>query len=249
MKRYTPEDYIAGFSIDCVVFSFHDQKLHVLLLKLKGMEKWALPGGFLRWDENVDDAAARILEERTGLTDIFLKQFHLFGDLSRDDRRHVKRMADLNIISDEQVKWFDSRFISMGYYALVKHFMIDALHADFSSISCDWYPMEEIPSLMLDHREILDTALKTLQIHINMHPIGLNLLPEEFTMPELQSLYEAILNKSLDRRNFQRKILGLGLLEKTRKRQTGEAHKAPWLYRFLPEEYDRALLEGFSRGF
>lgn len=247
--KYSADTHIPGFSIDCVLFSFHDQQLQVLLLKLKSLDLYALPGGFLRKDEETDEAAMRILGERTGLSDIYLHQFHLFSSVNRHDNGHVDKMLEKKVIREEDRSWFDQRFITLGYYALVNYTRIDRLHADFASESCDWHPLSEAPELMLDHSDILRRAHRTLKEHLNSYPVGQNLLPEEFTMPELQALYEAILGRPLDRRNFQRKMLGLGVLERRGKRKTGEAHKAPWQYSFEPIAYARALEEGLAKGF
>jgi 8-oxo-dGTP diphosphatase len=143
--------------------------------------------------------------------------------------------------------WLLQRFVSIGYYALVEFSQVTPTPDELSS-NCDWYDLQTIPPLMMDHTHILNKALETLQQHINRQPIGYNLLPLKFTMPELQKLYEAILGKQLDRRNFQRKILSYGILKKLKEVKTGVAHKAPFLYSFDLKKYNEALKNGLGGG-
>ncbi|MCA6079090.1 NUDIX hydrolase [Fulvivirga sedimenti] len=248
MASFSDEKYHPGLSVDCVIFGFNSNVLKVLLLKLKGTDTWALPGGFVKSSENVDDAAIRVLRERTGLEDIFLRQFQLFGSLERHDRAHTEKMIEKGIINKADIPWFNQRFVTLGYYALVEYSKVNEPTADYISEFCQWYPIDEVPELMLDHSQILARAYEELKEQVSNHPVGLNLMPAQFTMPELQSLYETILGKSLDRRNFQRKMLSYGILRKTGKRQNGKAHKAPWLYEFDEENYASALQADNYRG-
>lgn len=139
--------------------------------------------------------------------------------------------------------WNKQRFISIGYYALVDVENVD-LQVDDISQACEWIPVETLPNLMMDHQEIVAEALKTLRRQLNEKPIGLNLLPDQFTMPELQKLYEAILGQALNRGNFYRKMLRYGILEKLEDTRKGGAHKSADLYRFNPEKYHQVLEEG-----
>ncbi len=249
MSSFPFNEYHPGLSVDCVIFGFNQNALKVLLLKLKGMDTWALPGGFVKAAETVDQAAIRVLQERTGLENIFLRQFQLFGGLDRHDPDHVEKMIANGIVLPEDREWFNQRFVTLGYYSLVEYSKVNQPSPDYISESCQWFPMDEVPPLMLDHANILNNAYEVLKEQVNNQPLGINLMPKRFTMPELQSLYETILNKSLDRRNFQRKMLSYGILKKTVKRKTGEAHKAPWLYEFDHENYLNALSNGHYRGF
>lgn len=235
--------YHPGLSVDCVIFGFHDHQLKVLLLKMKQMDAWSLPGGFVRIEESVDDAALRVLHRRTGLENIFLKQFYLFGNLARNISGHAADLVARGVISPTQQAWFEQRFVTLGYYALVEYSKATPRPDDISE-RCEWVAIESLPALMLDHQEILQKALTTLRTQLHYLPIGHNLLPEKFTMPELQSLYEAILGFSLDRRNFQRKMLGYGILTRLDERKKGGAHKAPFLYSFDREAYEKALNNG-----
>lgn len=237
-----------GFSIDCVIFGFHENELKILLLKLKNVEKWALPGGFVHKDKDVDTEAARVLKQRTGLEDIFLRQFHLFGDVDRNEPEHTGQMVANEIIPPELQGWFEQRFVTVGYYALVEYSRVQTPQADYTSEHCGWYRLNELPNLMLDHRKIAAKAHDTLKRELNYQPIGLNLLPEQFTMPELQALYETVLEKKLDRRNFRRKMLNYNILTPTDQHRTGLGHKAPLLYQFDAEKYHQAMLGGLNSG-
>ncbi len=232
--------YLRHLSVDCVIFGFHENELKVLLIRWKD-GPWCLPGGFVKKEESIDTSASRILEERTGLDDIFLQQFHIFGDPHRE-----KNKKDFN--SKLKGSWIMDRFVTVGYYALVEYSKVNP-EPDWLSDECEWWDIHSIPSLVYDHNAILDKALEVLRFSLNDHPIGYNLLPEKFTMPELQRLYETILDKEIDRRNFQKKILSLDILVRLEERKTGGAHKAPYLYRFDKRKYDRALKEGLTGGF
>jgi ADP-ribose pyrophosphatase YjhB (NUDIX family) len=239
--------FLAHISLDCVVFGFHENQLKVLLMKLKGREEWGLPGGFVGKEETAEFAAGRVLKERTGLDHIFLQQFHVFSDPGRGDQ--LKAVESLNKAMEGRidVNWFKQRFISIGFYALVEFSQVHPT-PDPISDDCQWWDLKELGTLMLDHNMILQKALETLRLQLNYQPIGYNLLPSAFTMPELQRLYEAILGRKLDRRNFHRKITAYDILKKLNERRSGVAHKAPDLYSFDLEKYHQALKEGLRGG-
>ena len=239
--------FLPSISVDCVIFGFHNNELKVLLLKMKQAGVYALPGGFILKGEPADTAAIRVLKERTGLDNIFLQQFYTFGEPDRSDKKlHANLMKKEGIVVDK-TNWLLQRFISIGYYALVDFSAVSPKH-DALSITCDWHTLDAVTTLMMDHNFILSKALQTLQQQISYLPIGYNLLPLKFTMPELQKLYETILNKSLDRRNFQRRILSYSIIQKLTEVKTGVAHKAPFLYSFIEEKYNQALKNGLSGG-
>lgn len=237
------ELYLDHISIDCVVFGFHEGQMKVLMLKSKNEEGWQLPGGFIRKEEPIDVAANRILATRTGIDEIFLQQFHVFGD---PDRNKLHNEMYEGWIPREQ-NFFAHRFISIGYYALVDFFNATPTPDVFSE-TCTWRDLDDLPVFLLDHELIFKTALDTLRLQLSYQPIGYNLMPKEFTMPELQKLYETILGKKLDRRNFQRRILAFGILNKLSQTRKGGAHKAPYLYSFDLENYQAALKEGLKSG-
>lgn len=239
--------YIPSLSVDCVIFGFHENQLKVLLLKIKGTDGWLLPGGFIKKNEHTDVAATRVLSERTGLSEIFLKQFHLFGAPDRSDKKfHENRLKKEGFIPDKS-HWLLQRFITIGYYALVEFSTVNPSVDDLSD-SCTWCDLHNLPILMMDHGIIIQKALETVRQQIGYQPIGYNLLPEKFTMPELQKLYETILDRQLDRRNFQRKIMGYGILKKLKDVKKGVAHKAPFMYMFDVKKYNKALKDGLSGG-
>ena len=239
--------------IDCVILGYDGRQLKVLLLKWKYEEVWSLPGGYIHLSEDLDEAAHRILEERTGLGDIFLKQFHTFGSAQRMHKNHSGEVAALKRIMKKiplkdkewDFEWFIKRFVTTGYFALV-YLETTKPMPDFFSERCEWTALSEVPKLLADHNQILDTALEYLRRQLNYLPIGMSLLPEKFTMQDLQKLYEVILGKPLVRSNFQRKILKLGILIRHEKLMTGAANKAPYLYSFHRERYREVVRNGIG---
>lgn len=223
--------FIPQLSVDCVIFGFHDNQLKVLLLKMRGIELWALPGGYVEQDEDTDAAALHVLKDRTGLTDIYLEQFRVFGRANRSTGQHTRSILEENEILLPDSHWVFGRFVSIGYYALVDFSKAIPKAGDFTEL-CEWFDIKQLPELAFDHQEIIDKALETLQLMLDYKLVGFNLLAETFTMNELQSVYETILGTSLRRNNFQRKILNMDILERLEKKFTGAANKAPYLYRF-----------------
>ncbi|UUW08683.1 NUDIX domain-containing protein [Flavobacterium plurextorum] len=238
-SKTAKEEYLPHLSIDCVVFGYNRDNLKVLLVKLKDQDLWSLPGGYIKKNEATDHAAKRILADRTGADDIYLQQFKVFAGLNRSEGFFFNYNDDL---------WHKQRFISLGFYALADYLKVNPVPDIFSS-SCQWTDIDALPLMMMDHREILDKALLTVRKELNYKPIGYNLLPLEFTMPELQRLYEIILGKKLNRGNFYRKMIGYDILDKMDEpRMEGKAHKAPNLYKFNNYKYINALQNGFKEG-
>ncbi|RYG28142.1 MAG: NUDIX domain-containing protein [Chitinophagaceae bacterium] len=223
-------------SIDCVIFGFDRQHIKVLLLRTKNQDLWGLPGGYVLKTESTDDAAHRVLHDRTGVKDIYLQQFATFGATHRSESFFASFPNDL---------WHKQRFVSIGYFALVNYAEVIPFPDSFSD-ACEWCDVQDLPPLMMDHRVIIDRALDSLRKQINYEPIGINLLGEKFTMPELQKLYEIILGKTLNRGNFYRKIIRFDILEKLDESRKGGAHKSPILYRFDAEKYTAALATGLQ---
>ncbi len=241
------ENLIPSLSVDCVIFGFHDNQLKVLLLKHRHRDMWALPGGFIGKQEAPDAAAYRVLKDRTGLNEIFLQQFHVFGDPERTDKEfHLSDFKKDGIKVDEN-HWILQRFVTIGYYALVEFSKVNPTPVS-NAEECAWWDISNLPTLILDHNKILDKALTTLRFQLNFQPIGYNLLAEKFTMPELQKLYETLLDKKLDRRNFQRKMISFGILRRLNETRKGVAHKSPYLYSFNLKKYNDALHEGLNAG-
>ena len=216
----------AAVTVDCVVFGLDDEDLKVLLIRrdLPPFEdKWALPGGFVRLDETLDEAARRELQEETSLERVFLEQLYTFGGIDRDPRERV---------------------ITVAYYALVR-LSDHRVQAATDARDAVWFAMDDLPSLAFDHDQILETAHQRLQGKVRYQPIGFELLPPKFTLTQLQKLYEIVLGRVLDKRNFRKKIQGMGILEELDEVEKDVAHRAARLYRFDKKEYGRMVKQGF----
>lgn len=223
--------FLPGLAVDAVIFGFSGGQLKILLLEYKNTGLFALPGGFIRKQEDMNDAAIRIVKERTGLRHIYLEQFYTFGNLARFNKKPLQQIMKGKGLVYDNDHWLLRRFVSVGYYALIDYTKAIPV-PDALSDSCNWYDLHKLPTLMLDHQTIVNKALETLRAELDRKLIGFNLLPDTFTMAELQSLFETVLDQKLLRTSFQRKMLSLGILEKVDKKWTGGAHKAPYLYRF-----------------
>jgi ADP-ribose pyrophosphatase YjhB (NUDIX family) len=223
--------FVPHVAVDCVIFGFHDAELKLLLLKWKNADVWALPGGPVGRRESLDDAAHRVLRDRTGLRRVHLRQFHAFGGLARREA-DGRRLFTANGVEAPRHLWLFHRIVSVGYYALVD-FRTARPTSDFLADACAWWPIDTRPSLGFDHDEIVARALDALRASLDVPGTGANLLPERFTMPELQRLHEAIQGRTLDRRNFQKRMLERGDIVRLDERRTGGAHRAPHLYRFV----------------
>lgn len=241
---YGQEKYLRHISVDCIIFGFHNNELKVLLVKARYAGKWALPGGFILKAEHMDHAAQRILGQRTGLGEIYLQQFHVFSDPDRSTKK-INQQFLKNVGIESEKSWMFERFITVGYYALVDFTKVTPV-PDIISDACEWYSIYDIPEMILDHRHIFEESLLNLRLQLNFRPVGFNLLSKKFTMPELQKLYETILGKNLDRRNFQRKIVATGILKRLNETKKGGAHKAPYYYKFDLRTYKKALQSGLG---
>ncbi len=240
--------YLQGVSIDNVIFGFHENQLKVLLLQSVSKKVWMLPGGFVGKREHIDEAAARILKVRTGLDDIFLQQFYTFGQPERSSNTVLmKALRSLDQKYDKD-HWALKRFVTVGYYALVEYGKVSP-QPDEISLACVWHDLGKLSELLLDHQLIIKKALEEMRMKLNYQPIGYNLLPNEFTMKNLQAIYETILSTSLDRANFNRKMISYGILDRKEKHYSGGAHKAPYLYSFNRKKYFKALESGLGRDF
>lgn len=225
-------------SVDCVIFGFDGEKLKVLLIDrgqvinggADGEKIYALPGNLIREDENLDEAAERVLNELTGLHDIFLEQFGSFGDPNRLTKEHD--LAWLKSIRAEP----DARVITVAYYSLIRADQYE-IHASGFAKEAFWYDIDNLPNLGFDHAEIIEGALRELKFKSKYQPLGFELLPEKFTLGQLQKLYEAILNTELDKRNFRRKILKMSFLVPLKEKQQGVPHKPARYFMFDKEKY------------
>jgi 8-oxo-dGTP diphosphatase len=203
------------------------QELKVMLIQRAlepFMGKWALPGGFVRLAETLEEAARRELEEETGLHHVFLEQLYSFSALDRDPRERV---------------------VSVAYYALVNLRDHD-VHAASDASDAAWFGVHDVPSLAFDHAEILQTALDRLRGKLRYQPIGFELLPKKFTLSQLQRLYELVLERELDKRNFRKRVLAMDLLVELDEVEQGVSHRAARLYRFDERKYKKLVKQGFN---
>jgi 8-oxo-dGTP diphosphatase len=210
-----------------VVFGLDEEDLKVLLIQrdldpFKG--RWALPGGFVRMDESLEEAARRELQEETGLERVYLEQLCSFGDVDRDPR---------------------DRVVSVAYYALVK-LGDHRVRAATDAREAAWFAVWDTPSLAFDHNRILQAALTRLKGNVRYQPIGFELLPPKFTLSQLQRVYEKVLERQLDKRNFRKKILSMDLLVELDEVEQDVAHRAARLYRFDRRKYRELEKAGFN---
>jgi 8-oxo-dGTP diphosphatase len=223
-------------SVDNVILGFDGNELKVLLIERKHeytTEKdfLALPGDLIYEDEPLDDAANRVLYELTGLKDIFLEQFYTFGDPKR-----ISKEADVNWLKSIRAVP-EARVITVAYYTLVKIENYNPSASGFAS-NAIWMPINDVPYLAFDHNDIFNKAIENLKHKLYRQPIGFELLPKKFTLAQLQRLYEIILQTSLDKRNFRRKILKTEFIIQLDEKQTGVAHKPAMLYKFDKKKFD-----------
>ncbi len=231
MAPLSNKPYLPHIAYDSVIFGFSGDKLKILIMEYHNTGLFALPGGFVEWGENLNDAVIRGLRERTGLDQIYLEQFYTFGDAARWQPEVMHTILTANGLKPEDQAWMMDRFISVAYYALINYSEVSP-QPDELSDSVAWYDLEALPPLILDHGVMVQKAQLTLQDNLDRKLVGMNLLPTHFTMKELQQLYEAVLGHPLRRSAFQRKMLSLGILKRHEKRFTGKAHKAPFVYSF-----------------
>ena len=223
--KYKSHDRIL-LAVDCIIFGFDGKEIKALLIR-RGFEpekgKWSLMGGFVGQKENVDDAAARVLKQLTGLNNIYMEQLYCFGDTHRDTA---------------------GRVVSIAYFALIN---IADYHEQLTDEhEARWFPLSKIPSLVFDHQKMVRKARETLTEKVSNHPIGFELLPVKFTLLQLQNLYEAIYETSLDKRNFTRKILSIHVLKKLKEKETESSRKGAFYYRFDKVTYARLQSEGIK---
>jgi hypothetical protein len=235
---YNETIYQQGISVDCVMFGFHDRMLKVLLSKFNFFHKWMLPVGFIMKEEDMDAAAGRVLRKRTGLEDIYLYQFHAFGSTLRPNAKEHRDIMTKMGLTDAN-HWMVQRFVSVGYYALVEYSQVNIRPNAGEELR--WFNINEVPLLYSDHNSIIEKALTTIRTQMDVIPIGYKLLPEKFPLSELRVIYEIILGKELDRRNFQRKILSTGYLIKLDEYHRKTGQKPTALFSFDREKCEEAL--------
>lgn len=240
MSNFDYQNYLPHLSIDCVIFGYKKKQLKVLISKFKfGEALWGLPGGYILKTESIEEAACRILQERTNLNEIYLEQFRVFGAADRivsSESNEIlkKEWSNFDPIRFNQgaIEWMTGRFVCVGFYALVDMDKVDPQPGELEEF-LEWKNIGELGELTHDHLEIVQVALKTLRKNLDERLIGFNLLPDTFTMKELQELYETVYDRVFPMNNFQKKMLALGVLERLEKKFTGAQNKAPYLYRFV----------------
>lgn len=209
-----------ALAVDCVIFGYTKGELKVALIERKNEPfkgSWALPGGFVHENETVEQAAARELQEETGVHDIYLEQFHVFSEPERDPR---------------------GRVITVGFFALIAADKIE-LTATADAADAQWYSAYDLPQLAFDHARIYETALHALRVAATLRPLVFELVPHYFTLTQLQKLYEQIFGIELDKRNFRKQIAELGYVVETKKMLRGGQHRPARLYRFDEKKYKK----------
>jgi len=211
-------------SVDCIILGFKESAIHVLIIKrkfdpLKGER--SLMGGFVKQNESVNDTVARVVYEYTGIENVYLEQVGAYGDVGRD---------------------IAGRVISIVYYALIDMELFD--ETLMRKYDAEWVNINQVGALILDHNRFLNDTLRLMRRRTATRPVGFNLLPEKFTLPQLQSLYEAIYQTSLDKRNFRKKIFEMDILEKLDEKDKNASKRGAYYYRFNKEKYDRRLEDG-----
>jgi ADP-ribose pyrophosphatase YjhB (NUDIX family) len=214
-------------AVDCIIFGYDIIEKEIKLLLFKRMfepakGKWSLAGGFVEADESLDDAASRILRKLTGLDSVYMKQSFTYGDTSRDP---------------------GDRVVSVAYFALITLRDINKELAEQNGVS--WRSLSKLPELIFDHPMMIKRALNDLQNQIKIKPVGFELLPEKFTLVQLQDLYEAIYQRKVDKRNFRKKILSMGILEKLEEKERETSKKGAFYYKFNENTYKRLKENGF----
>jgi len=216
-----------ALTVDCVVFGLDDADLKVLLIQ-RGIEpfagRWALPGGFVHLDDTLDQAARRELQEETGLTKVFLEQLYTVGEVARDPRERV---------------------VTVTHYALVR-LSDHQVQAATDARNAAWFAVDDLPPLAFDHDDIVELGLRRLQGKVRYQPIGFELLPPKFSLTQLQRMYEIILERDLDKRNFRKKVLSLDILQDLDEVEQDVAHRAARLYRFDERKYRQKIKDGFN---
>jgi 8-oxo-dGTP diphosphatase len=242
--------YLRNVAVDNVIFGYHDKEIKVLLQRPFVVDKWTITGGYIKKTESIEEAAARVALLRTGLKDIYLQQFRSFGNPKRSldpgfTLEHIKVAIGSGIDLDP---WIFEYFVSVGFYTLTEFATVTVKKGVFDA-ECQWWPVKDLPPLMFDHKLIVQEALSAMRLHIAHHPIGYELLPKKFTLPEIHALYETILEKTLDIRNFAKRLNATGIVTKLDETRAIGPHRAPFLYKFNKKKYQKGLKTGIDLAF
>ena len=239
--------YIPHVCIDCVIFGYHDHRLKILLSELEVLDGLCLPGGYIKRTDTMDEAASTIVEERTSIKGLYLQQYKTFGgpDRVKFNEIDLNRLVKAPGFKKLKSSWLVDQTISIGYYAITD-FSLSKPQPGFMARSCEWHDIDKMPSLLFDHNQMVKDALQTLRSQLYYQPIAQNLLPEKFTLTEIHAVYETILGKELDIRNFPKKMAFLGLITKLNEKRNIGPHRAPFLYTFNKKKYKEALELGVT---
>jgi len=220
--------FLPNLSIDMVIIGYNGNVLKCLLLKIG--EKWLLPGGYIRSDESVDEAAQNILKQRTGLENAYLKFLAVFGDKNRQFKNVIKELFEKLAMEWREDYWFNNRFVSLAYYSLVN---IDKTYPSVGHFdeAFAWFDFDELPEMWMDHKSIVSKARERLKEDIHQEQMTYNLLPKEFTMPELYKLHQVILEVNIERSRFQKKMIATGMFERLPELQKSTPGRNPYQYR------------------
>ncbi|MGA1976362.1 MAG: NUDIX domain-containing protein [Bacteroidales bacterium] len=226
MKTYS-KNYRHLVAVDCIIFGYDIANREIKLLLVKrsfepAKGKWSLAGGFVEPEESLDVASCRVLSSLTGLKNVYMKQLHCYSEPGRDP---------------------GARVISAAYRALIKIEDID--HELTMKNGAHWHSLSQLPRLIFDHKTMVDDAMSELQMQIKIKPIGFELLPVKFTLVQLLNLYEAIYRRSIDKRNFRKKILSMNILEKLDEKEKETSKRGAFYYRFISERYSKLIKNGF----
>lgn len=238
-------DYRAEVTIDCAIFGYDSGTVQILLAKNKIITMWCLPGGYVKKNEDLDEAASRISQQRSGIKNLFLKQFKTFGSPKRNNTPAFveDKFFELTKIKKEAYSWLNVPTVSIGYYAITN--IVEAIPtADFLSSECKWFSVDKLPKLGFDHKQIIAEALFSLRMHLYHFPIGKNLLPDMFTLKEIKLFYETMSGKQLNATNFPNKLISLGIIIKTNEKRNIGGHRSPTYYKFDERIYAKALKDG-----
>lgn len=239
--------FLQNVGVDNVIFGYHEKELKVLLQQPYALDKWTVTGGYIKKTESIEEAANRIAVSRTGLKNLYFHQFRSFGNPKRvlDDGftpAHLKKVTGIDVSADA---WIFDYFVSVGFYTLTEFSKVELKKGEHEA-ECKWWSIDDLPPMMFDHKLIISEALNALRLHIAYFPIGYELLPEKFTLPEIHSLYETILDKQLDDRNFSKRLMATEIIIKLNETKKIGAHRSPFLYKFNKEKYDEGLNSGVA---
>jgi ADP-ribose pyrophosphatase YjhB (NUDIX family) len=225
-KQFYAEHPKFHVALDCIIFGFDKSELKLLIHKRRfepAKGQWSLFGGFLQEEESLEDAANRILRELTGLKKIYMEELQTYGDIERDPA---------------------GRVISVAYYALIPAHKYSETYS--KRYGATWVSLKDLPKLIMDHNSMVEKGLRRLKRRAATQPIGFELLPKEFTIPQLQALYEAIYQSKLDKRNFRKKILSMDVLIKLEEKDKSSSRKGAYLYRFDKRKYLKLVDAGYN---